>query len=140
MGKTDNDSHDVTDIPDVLEEDVEEIGQWLEIDGETIVGVHSHRCQSELIWIKYEGDDEVMPGYQWKKNKIVQPKVEIDEEQLRAAARKHISDTYPLWKQLNILREGDQKRIEKMGRFIDATRIWSNDPKAKITELKKIKP
>ena len=132
--------HDATGTPDVSDEALEEAGQWLEIDGEAIVGVHSHRCQSGLTWVKYEGDEEVRPGYQWKKNRIVQPKVEISEEQLRLAARKHITDVYPVWRQLNILREGDQKEIEKMGRFIDATRTWSNNLKAKIDDLQKIKP
>ena len=48
MGKTDNDSHDVTDIPDVLEEDVEEIGQWLEIDGDCRCAQSSMSVRTDL--------------------------------------------------------------------------------------------
>jgi hypothetical protein len=135
MKKTKDSLHGAAGMPDI-----EETGRWLEIAGDTIVGVHNHRCQSELTWVRYEGDDEVRLGYQWKKNKIVKPKVEINDEQLRAAARQHITNAYPTWKQLNLLREGDQRKIEKMSRFIDAIRRWSNHPKADIADLKKIKP
>ena len=126
--------------PEVAEDEIEEPAQWLEIDGETIVGVHSYRCQSELVWGKYEGEEEVMPGQLWKNNKVVQPKVEYTAEDVQAAATQHINEVYPTWKQLNILREGNKNEIDKMGQFIDAVRAWSNKPKVKIEDLKKIKP
>lgn len=132
--------NDAIDAPGVLGESIIETGKWLEIDGETIVGVHSHRCLSALTWVKYEGDEQVRPGDQWVKNRIVKPKVEINEDQIRFAARKHITKVYPVWKQLNIIRDGNEKKIEKMSSFIDAIRKWSNNPKAKIDDLQNIKP
>jgi hypothetical protein len=140
VDESENKLHDIASASDPPAEEFGQPGKWLEIDGETIVGVHSHRCNSELTWVKYEGDDDVAPGCLWKENKIVKPKLEMNEEQLQAAARLHITDVYPVWKQLNIMRSGDQKEIDKMGRFIDAVRKWSNDPKAKMTDLKNIKP
>jgi hypothetical protein len=133
-------SQGMNTTPGELNEDFEEPGRWLEIDGETIIGIHSHKCQSELTWVNYKGGGDVKLGDLWKNNKIVSPKIEIDEEQIRLSASKHIARAYPVWKQLNVLREGDPKKIEKMSRFIDATRRWSNDPKAKIKGLDKIKP
>lgn len=124
------------------EEDIDEAGLWLEIDGETIIGVHNYRCESDLTWIKYEGEggEDIMPGQLWKNNKVVVPTVEFTAEDIQAAATQHINEAYPTWKQLNIIREGNKEEIDKMSRFIDAVRDWSNKPKAKIENLKKIKP
>ena len=55
-------------------------------------------------------------------------------------ARSRILQFYPLWKQLNILREGDGVTIATMGKFIDACRAWSNDPQADPDQLNQIVP
>ena len=56
------------------------------------------------------------------------------------AANAHIEAVYPLWQQLNILREGDPKNIARMGKFIDATRRWSNRTQSTLRQLDKIVP
>ena len=112
---------------------------WLEIDDDLIVGVHSDRCDNDYFWIEYEGDAN--PGDRWQKNKVIPQKVDVDEEaQKRFAARAKIMEFYPEWKQLNILREGNERQISKMGRFIDACRKWSNSKSATTTQLEKINP
>lgn len=126
--------------PEESDGKMEEMGRWLEIDGETIVGVHSHRCQSELIWVKYEGDDEVSAGWLWKDNKVVQPEMVVTKEHLKLAAGRKITETYPIWKQLNILRDGDSKKIEKMAHFIDSVREWSDSADASMSDLDAIQP
>lgn len=113
---------------------------WLEIDGDTIIGIHNYQCQSELKWIKYEGDAEVSPGDTYKNGKIISSKVEPAVEDIKSAATGYIVKFYPTWKQLNVLREGDKQDIEKMSRFIDSVRAWTRKPKAKIEDLEKILP
>lgn len=62
------------------------------------------------------------------------------ESQKRSEAQDKIKQHYPLWKQINILREGNADSISRMGKFIDACRTWSNDPTAQIDQLEKIIP
>lgn len=58
----------------------------------------------------------------------------------RREAQKKIKQHYPFWKQLNILREGNPKKIEVMGKFIDACRKWSNSTSTTAAQLEKITP
>ena len=112
---------------------------WLEIDGDTIVGVHSEEGTSPLQWVAYEGT--ASPGDRWTDNKVI-PAVDDTppEEVRRRAARLRISEVYPEWRQLNILRSGTRKEIARMGKFLDACRAWSNDPNAPEEALAAIQP
>lgn len=112
---------------------------WLEINDDLIMGVHTDKCESNLLWIEYEG--EANPGDYWKANKVISSKKSVDaaiEKQI--AARAHITRLYPEWKQLNIIRGGDEKEIARMGRYIDATRNWSNRRNSSLSQLEKITP
>lgn len=112
---------------------------WLEIDDDLIIGVHSDKCDNDCLWVEFDG--EANPGDRWHKNKVVPQKNEVDEEaQKRFAARAKITEFYPEWKQLNILREGNERQISKMGRFIDACRDWSNKSNSKQAQLEKLVP
>ncbi len=112
---------------------------WLEIDGDTIIGTHSDKCESSAMWVEYDG--EATPGDRWMKNKVIPQKEDLaEDEKKRIAARARIVEFYPEWKQLNILREGDATSITKMGIFIDACRAWSNDATSEFTSLEKIIP
>jgi len=51
---------------------------------------------------------------------------EWENSEINEFAQEHIFKYYPSWKQSNILREGDQTEITKMGTFIDSVRSWSN--------------
>lgn len=112
---------------------------WLEIDGGTIVGVHSERCVSELEWVEFDG--EANPGDGWVDGKLIPAQEDIAPEDLRRRqARAHILEYYPEWRQLNVLRAGDSEAIATMGKFIDACRNWSNDPAADPADLAAIQP
>ena len=125
---------------------------WLEIEQDTIVGVHNVQGQSDLQWVEYQGNDDPNPGDRFKKGKVIPIRPEhpqsltaLSEEQLaegrkRWRAQQHIVAVYPDWQQLNILRAGDPQAIQRMGRFIDAVRAWSNDPKSTEPALQKITP
>ncbi|GLS26151.1 hypothetical protein [Marinibactrum halimedae] len=63
-------------------------------------------------------------------------KLELNER--RRLARERIVSKYPVFKQMNIMRSGDEKEIEKMGKYIDEYRAWSNDHSRGIEELEKI--
>jgi hypothetical protein len=52
---------------------------------------------------------------------------ELDDDDRRALAQRHILKYYPDWKQLDILRRGTDAEKAKMDTFIDACRDWSND-------------
>lgn len=112
---------------------------WLEIEDTIIVGVHSDRCDSNKTWIEHLGDAK--PGDQWINGKLI-PFIEKRNIELenRIAARNRITKYYPEWKQLNILREGNSRKIEAMGKFIDACRKWSNGKSAHTAQLEKINP
>lgn len=113
---------------------------WLEIDGETIIGIHSDQCDNGSLWVEYEGDDANLED-KWKDGKLVPNTAKKDVKKTkRREARAHITTFYPEWKQLNILREGDDEAIQTMGRFIDACRDWSNDPDATLDQLHAITP
>lgn len=114
---------------------------WLEIDDGIIVGLHSDACDNDNQWVEYQGKKPVKLGDQWINGKIVSLKEAIDNETLRRQkARSKIISHYPEWKQLNILREGNPKTIETMGRFVDACRDWSNDPNSDPSAIDRIKP
>lgn len=61
------------------------------------------------------------------------------ERYLQAAAEGKILSAYSIQQQLNILRRGDVKEVEKMGRFIDAVLSWRNSARPDFVELEKIK-
>ncbi len=109
---------------------------WLEVDSDhTIVGLHSHQCESDNSWVEAKAISmDVMPGDQWQNGKIVRVATkktsrqnqEAQRNERRQVAYKAITRHYPEWQQLNILRDGDAATIKTMGRFIDAVRAWSN--------------
>ncbi|WNO10552.1 hypothetical protein [Teredinibacter sp. KSP-S5-2] len=115
---------------------------WLEIDGTDIIGVHSVKGQSDYTWVSLsEGEDMPDPGDNFIDGKVVQRQAEIDPPQeKRILAQQKIIDVYPLWKQMNILRNGTEVEQTTMGRFIDAVRTWSNNPKSTVKQLDKIVP
>ncbi len=45
---------------------------------------------------------------------------------IKAEAQRRIEARYPTWRQMNILRAGNEDEIEAMGRFIDAIRAASD--------------
>lgn len=111
---------------------------WLEINNDIIVGVHSNRCENESQWIEYDG--EAKPGDRWQNDRVVEQADEVDEVvQKRIAARAKITEHYPEWNQLNILREDNERQIARMGRFIDACRAWSNRADSSFAELERIR-
>lgn len=112
---------------------------WLEIADNIVIGVHSDRCDNQNTWVEYEG--EAKPGDKWRNDKVIPfaEKRNIEKES-RIAARNRITEFYPEWRQLNILREGNDRKIASMGKFIDACRKWSNEESASINDLEKIKP
>ncbi|WP_157222250.1 hypothetical protein [Chromobacterium haemolyticum] len=61
------------------------------------------------------------------------------EHYFQAAAEGKILSAYSIQQQLNILRKGDAKEVEKMGRFIDAVLAWKNGNRPDFSELEKIK-
>ena len=62
------------------------------------------------------------------------------ELQVRNAAQDHILQYYPLWRQLNILRNGVASEIATMGAFIDAVRAWSNAATPDLAALRTLLP
>ncbi|MCX8017406.1 MAG: hypothetical protein N2690_05850 [Rhodocyclaceae bacterium] len=58
----------------------------------------------------------------------------------RAACSDRILMFYPIHKQLNILASGDSQEIERMRRFIDACRAWSNSDNPQPEALAAIEP
>lgn len=58
----------------------------------------------------------------------------------RQEAYNHIAQYYPLWRQLNVLREGNPVEIERMGTFIDAVRAWSDGTNPDPAALRAIVP
>ncbi|WP_337881761.1 hypothetical protein [Chromobacterium haemolyticum] len=62
---------------------------------------------------------------------------------LHARARRrcetYITQFYPVWLQLNIMRAGTAEEQRKMGAFIDACRAWSNSEQPDPAELEKIR-
>lgn len=112
---------------------------WLEIEGDLIVGVHSQRCTSPFKWIEHAGSAQ--PGDAWDGEHVVPRRDALDVANVRrAAAQAHIVAVYPLWKQLNIVREGNASAVAAMGRYIDACRAWSNDDDAGSAALNDILP
>ncbi|WP_440029168.1 hypothetical protein [Chromobacterium amazonense] len=62
------------------------------------------------------------------------------EQKVRNMAQNYIRVYYQEWDQLNILRKGDAKEVNKMGAFIDAVRAWSNGANSDVSTLYTIKP
>ena len=102
---------------------------WLEINkNKTIIAKHSHQFDSENEWVEYDGMADI--GDQWENGTVV-ARVPSDSELLatrKNKVRKHILRKYPLWKQINILREGDTEQIKTMTAFIDACRACVDNP------------
>lgn len=112
---------------------------WLEIQNNIVIGVHSEKLSSSAQWVEYDGD--VMPGDTWSGSSHTQQPPEFtDEELIDLAAREQIFESYPLWKQLNIIREGNTEELTKMGSYIDSVRDWSNTPGASLDDLALIEP
>lgn len=61
-------------------------------------------------------------------------------EHCQNLAKAYIEAIYPIHRQLNILRVGNQAEIAAMGQFIDACREWSKGEQANPAALEKIKP
>ncbi|MCS3806682.1 hypothetical protein HNO92_004291 [Chromobacterium alkanivorans] len=64
----------------------------------------------------------------------------MQEEYYRNLAKARIEAVYPLFKQINILRSGSAAEKDKMGKYIDAIRSWSNGDNPALAELEKIQP
>ncbi len=58
----------------------------------------------------------------------------------RLKAGQHINQSYPLWKQVNLLRSGDKSAMKKMALFIDKCRKWSNDLSIDKALINRIEP
>lgn len=66
--------------------------------------------------------------------------INCDTQEARTLCAVHIGNHYPTYLQLNILRAGTPNAIEKMGKFIDACRTWSNGANPDPKELAAIIP
>ncbi|MEN3809804.1 hypothetical protein ABH309_06225 [Chromobacterium piscinae] len=64
----------------------------------------------------------------------------MQEEYYRNLAKARIEAVYPLFRQLNILRAGSAAEKDRMSKYIDAIRSWSNSDNPAPTELEKIQP
>ncbi|BBH15226.1 hypothetical protein JD974_01095 [Chromobacterium haemolyticum] len=58
----------------------------------------------------------------------------------RVQCAAHIEKYYPIFKQLNLLRDGDDEEKKQMSAFINACQAWSNQASGTRAELEKIKP
>lgn len=113
---------------------------WLEIDREDIVGIHSLKGKSNLRWVQLpDGAEEPDPGDKFINGSVVRQAIVTDEgQEKRMVARAKITGQYPIWKQMNIVRNGTATEQKKMGAFIDAVRVWSNDTTSTLKQLEKI--
>lgn len=64
----------------------------------------------------------------------------MQSEYYRNLAKARIEAVYPLFKQMNVLRAGSAAEKDKMGKYIDAIRSWSNDAQPDPAELERIHP
>ena len=117
--------------------------RWLEIDESgTVIGIHSVQCQSDNTWEEYDGEAEL--GDQWKNGKLIRRTQPSIKSQLmnpvfrRNYAEQVITYFYPLWNQLNILRDNDPEKVERMGRFIDQVRQWSNEKRSSAKKIERL--
>lgn len=107
---------------------------WIEVDKNTgfVIGQHSGQCQSPNLWIEWTDSMGIMPnpGDYYKDGKVIRAEDMVPEKvkRQREAARQ-INTVYPVWKQMNIMREGDPVKIAEMSKFIDDVRAWSNEVK-----------
>jgi hypothetical protein len=65
---------------------------------------------------------------------------EARPNEARRLCADHITNHYPDWKQLNILRAGTKAQKDQMTAFIDACRDWSNGDKPNPADLAAIQP
>ncbi|MFB9160359.1 hypothetical protein [Chromobacterium violaceum] len=61
-------------------------------------------------------------------------------DEAKTICEEYIVQTYPLWRQVNIMREGSPAERDAMSAFINACRKWSNDPKPDPFALTRIQP
>ncbi|WP_199154422.1 hypothetical protein [Chromobacterium sp. ASV23] len=61
-------------------------------------------------------------------------------EEAKAVCEDYIVQVYPLWRQMNILREGTQVEKDAMSNFINACRQWSNGSSPDPFQLWRIHP
>lgn len=65
-------------------------------------------------------------------------KAEAKQAEINAIASDYITNQYPEWKQLNVLRSGTADEKEAMSNFIDSVRDWSNSDDPQLDELHEI--
>ncbi|MEO2217422.1 hypothetical protein ABGV49_10180 [Chromobacterium vaccinii] len=58
----------------------------------------------------------------------------------KTICEEYIVQAYPLWRQLNLMREGTSSERDGMSVFINACRKWSNDPNPDPFKLARIRP
>ncbi|MCD4483451.1 hypothetical protein LQR31_03060 [Chromobacterium vaccinii] len=61
-------------------------------------------------------------------------------DEAKTVCEEYILQAYPVWRQMNVLREGSQGEKSAMSDFINACRAWSNGPKPDPLQLSRIKP
>lgn len=104
---------------------------WLEIkkDSKVIVGIHSHFSSNENDWYEFSESMGAYPdiGDMLVDGKIVKEIIPFDSDAYKKRiAMLKIYEKYPIWKQLNILREGNLEDIKVMSDYIDTIRAESN--------------
>lgn len=112
---------------------------WVQLINSVVIGIQSHKDTNvDCEWIEVNDDVNVDIGWTYDGEKFSPPIVDEVKESIRLKkikASKAITNTYPLWKQNNILMEGDQVEIDKMRSFIKTIRDWSNDPELTDEDL-----
>ncbi|WP_176394278.1 hypothetical protein [Chromobacterium violaceum] len=58
----------------------------------------------------------------------------------RQKCEARINQFYPIWMQMNILRNGSDEDRKRMGDFIDQCRNWSNGNAPVVADLEEIQP
>jgi len=83
-------------------------------------------CKDDLLHLKQVYDFTQDPPVLVYTKTDEELYVEWEKSEINQFAQEHIYKYYPVWKQSNILREGNEVEILKMSSFIDAVRAWSN--------------
>ncbi|SIK66409.1 Uncharacterised protein [Mycobacteroides abscessus subsp. abscessus] len=66
--------------------------------------------------------------------------VTFDSHEAAQYAGFYINRFYPMYKQVNALRSGSKEERDKMDKFIDSCRAWSNDDRPELSDLMLIVP
>lgn len=115
---------------------------WLELsETNEVIGIHSHQTGSPNKQVEIDDSISVDLGDSWVNGNVQQMDRTLDPVSIRQKlAADNIAKYYPIWKQLNVIRENNSEEVIKMGNFIDACRMWSNDLLRPMEEIESIKP